>query len=642
MDPKLLSAIGAAGAAGDSVIGVEDVFSTDVWIGTDSARTITTGVDLTDGGMMWFFNRDSSSNVPNLVDTESGINKHLKLGSPGSAAQATSTSRVTAVSSTGYSIGGDSDLNAGSNGCVGWTFKKQKKFFTCLTYSGTGSATTVSHDLGSVPGAIFVKRTDSQSNWYVYHRGIGATKNLQLNSNAGESTNTDRWNDTAPTASVFSLGDQSEVNASGGAYVAYLFAHEEAAFGPNSDQKIISCGSYTGSGSSMSHDIGFEPQFLIAKRTNGADHWCIFDSMRGIVTGGIDPHLQANTNSVEGDSNMLELTPTGFITHQSNIHYNGDSYIYIAIAAETGKTMKAIETASDVFAIDTGASSSTIPNYDSGFAVDFALLSATTSSSDPMWFAASRLMGTKYVRTDKNLAEATYTAGLKWDSNIGWAADGGDSNHHSWQWKRNAGFDVVAYDGTGSARTQNHNLGVIPEMLWVKERGGNESWRVYHKGLNGGTNPHEYNLMLNETAAESDATWVWNDTAPTATAFSVASDASTNGQSDKYIAMLFASVKGVSHCGYYDGSDSSQTITIPDGGFQPRFIIIKCTTHAFDWLVFDTTRGWTSGNDQRIRLNTDEAQAAQDVGAPTSTGFTLTSEWDWNDAGKKYIYYAHA
>merc|ERR1711981_844033 len=111
-----------------------------------------------------------------------------------------------------------------------------------------------------------------------------------------------------------------------------------------------------------------------------------------------------------------------------------------------------------------------------------------------------------------------------YDSNVGYAKDGSDSAYQSWMWKRHAGFDVVAYDGNGTAGRQvPHSLSKIPEMIWVKERGGNESWRVYHKGLNGGTNPHEYTLVLNETAGEDDATWVWNDTAPTATAFSVAS-----------------------------------------------------------------------------------------------------------------------
>ena len=109
--------------------------------------------------------------------------------------------------------------------------------------------------------------------------------------------------------------------------------------------------------------------------------------------------------------------------------------------------------------------------------------------------------------------------------------------------------------------------------------------------------------------------------------------------------MLFASVDGVSKVGYYDGSASELTITT---GFRPRFVIIRRVNEAQDWCVFDTTRGWASGVDQRIELNDDDAQNnSYDWGAPTSTGFTLapssvTLSGKTNYAGGKYIYYAHA
>ena len=59
-----------------------------------------------------------------------------------------------------------------------------------------------------------------------------------------------------------------------------------------------------------------------------------------------------------------------------------------------------------------------------------------------------------------------------------------------------------------------------------------------------------------------------------------------------------------------------------------------------DWAVLDTTRGWGSGNDQRLHLNSDAAQNSQDWGAPTSTGFTVSGGYHNN--GDNVIYYAHA
>jgi hypothetical protein len=212
-------------------------------------------------------------------------------------------------------------------------------------------------------------------------------------------------------------------------------------------------------------------------------------------------------------------------------------------------------------------------------------------------------------------------------------------------WKRHAGFDVVTitdYDSTtGPTYTWHpHSLGKKPEMIWVKCRNDSQEWWVYHHGANGGTNPWNNYLQLQSNAAEGTLTGFFGESGPTATAFSLKRGAMTDGD---FIFMLFASVKGISHCGTFTGNGSTQTITIPDGGFQPRFLIMKCTSHAVDWQVLDTTRGWASGNDKYLELNTNAAQYTTiDFGAPTSTGFTLTENAGFNGSGREYIYYAHA
>ena len=57
----------------------------------------------------------------------------------------------------------------------------------------------------------------------------------------------------------------------------------------------------------------------------------------------------------------------------------------------------------------------------------------------------------------------------------------------------------------------------------------------------------------------------------------------------------------------------------------------------------DTTRGWASGNDQLLMIDSSSAQVASDFGVPTSSGFTLTGDSGaFNENNKNYIYYAHA
>ena len=180
-------------------------------------------------------------------------------------------------------------------------------------------------------------------------------------------------------------------------------------------------------------------------------------------------------------------------------------------------------------------------------------------------------------------------------------------------------------------------------MIWIKNRGTTNHWIVGHKGLDGGTNPWEKYLRLNTDESEFDFD-MFQDLAPTATHFYVKGNDHVNEVNQPIIAMLFASVDKISKCGYYDGSNSSQTIST---GFAPRFVIIKnATASNNNWITFDTTRGWGSGNDKSLFINTDEAEdslGSYDWGAPTSTGFTLTSTNSlYNSSGDKFIYYAHA
>ena len=316
----------------------------------------------------------------------------------------------------------------------------------------------------------------------------------------------------------------------------------------------------------------------------------------------------------------------------------------MAIRRPDGYVGKPASAGTGAFAMDTGNSSSTIPTFDSGFPVDFVLDRNPTYSGgwQGNWHVRGRLIQNLYLKTSSTDAEGTGTWG-QFDYSTGWMnrqSLTGYTNWQSWMWKRHAGFDVVCYKGDGVVGRQiPHSLSKTPEMIWVKNRESTDSWKVYHKGLNGGISPEDYHLGLNATDAEFNSAVTWNDTAPTSSVFTLGGHDSVNEGSKNHIAMLFASVEGVSKVGYYTGTGSTQTITT---GFQPRFAIIKRVNAAQHWYVFDTTRGWTSGNDQYIKLDLTDAQAAADLGEPTSTGFQVGSDPTVGANGDKYIYYAHA
>ena len=412
-------------------------------------------------------------------------------------------------------------------------------------------------------------------------------------------------------------------------------------FGEEGDQNIIKCGSYVGD-SAANHEIyvGWEPQWWLVKNiTDNSSNWQLLDSMRGWISDGNDQYFAPNNNSAESAFNFGNPTPRGFNLSNASSNWQnelGKTYIYIAIRRPDSLVAKPAEVGTDVFSMVMSTASATIPAFYSGFPVDFSM--AKQPAATTTWYQQARLLGLNHLVSSSTAAQSGMSWG-PWDSNVGWGISF-NVYHQSWMWKRGAGFDVVTYRGTGANRLQAHGLGRVPEMVTCKKRSSTQNWYTYHFGLNGGTNPQLKTVMWNSADAQDNTAFTFNNTAPTSTVFSLGSDDACNGNGDTYIALLFASVEGISKLGYYDGSNSEQTITT---GFQPRFVIIKCSTAAEGWVVLDTLRGWGAGDDKALRLDINSAQGTDPYGAPTSTGFTLVGNWNIvNQSGKKYIYYAHA
>jgi hypothetical protein len=392
-------------------------------------------------------------------------------------------------------------------------------------------------------------------------------------------------------------------------------------------------------------NVGFEPQWVLFKNASATYNWYVLDVMRGLVSGGDDRILTANGDSQEWDSSYIEVTPTGFKIETSHPLANGsgNTYIYMCLRRPDGYVGKPPELGTDVFNMVMGTSNSDVPAFVSGFVTDFAFNRGSAITED--WWTQSRLTGDKYLRANTTAAQGTSTPN-KWDYNNGWyAATSNQSAYQSWMWKRHAGFDVVTFEGTNVAGLQiQHNLGKTPEMIWIKNRDASENWSVYHKGLNGGSNQGHFAINLNHNYAEIDTDGYWNDTAPTATAFTVGNNGAANGNEMSMLAMLFASVSGISAVGSYTGNGNSTSGITVTTGFQLRFLIIKRADGTGPWYVVDSLRGMSnSGDEKLLKLNTSDPQVSDNIGNTSSTGFTITSTHDTlNGNGDKYIYYAHA
>jgi hypothetical protein len=627
---------------------IENLFSTYLYTGNGATQTITNGIDLAGkGGLTLIKMRNTDSSYGDYpfswFDTVRGATNALY--SNGTATQSTYPTSLTAFTSSGFNLGTQIPQNGSNDIFASWTFRKQAKFFDIVTYTGTGSNTTIPHNLGSTPGCIMVKCTSSSGNWFVYHSGLpDATWALTLNSLLPEQgpSNT-YWNSTAPTSSVFSVGTDSNINTSGASYVAYIFASNAGGFGSVGADNVITCGSYTCVPSSNADVyLGYEPQFLIVKNITSPANWCIIDNMRNFSLADTSL-LYPNAISSEVDLGSSACNPnaTGFsvnTTAPTTLYAPTATYIYIAIRRGP---MKTPTDATKVFTPVAYAGQNT------------TLVQNLTFTPDSSWVKNRADAGYSWVQTDRlrgneQLSSNNANAGM-----LGYVDLAGAQNAVTFLGSRsetnyNGGFfidyamgrapgffDEVCYTGTGTNTTQAHNLGVIPDLMIIKDRSQSAPWIVYSSAL-GNT---QY-LALNFSYAASTSAYVWNNTTPTSSVFSIGINGSVNYSGDANVAYLFATCPGVSKVGSYSGTGATQTINCGFTG-GARFVLIKRTDSTGDWYVWDTARGMVAGTDPYLLLDSGSSETNANNVYTTSVGFQIVgTDAGINANGGTYIFLA--
>ena len=617
---------------------IEQIFQTYLYTGNGSTQTITNGIDLSGkGGLVWMKGRSGATDNA-LYDTARGAT--FDLVSNGTTGQTTQSTGLTSFGSTGFSIGALAKLNTSAATYTSWTLRKQPKFFDIQTWTGNSTNRTISHALGSVPGCIMVKRTDTTSTWQVYHRSIANTDYLELNTTAGSALGANRWNSTTATSTVFSIGTAANVNASGGTYVAYIFAHDAGGFGLTGTDNVISCGSYTGNGSATGPvvTLGYEPQWLMIKRATGTanGNWVMLDVMRGFSTS-TDNELYANLSIAEGSGlDLAEPQATGFQikSGSSGVNANTDTYIYIAIRRGP---MKVPTSGTSVFSPIVSSASAGTP-ITTGFPVDVQFpIYLDTSFTIPN--VVDRLRSASSTTTPSGLFLDTSITNAEASGTVtrNWGNTGFDFPNYYvgartlfLNFRRATGyFDEVCYTGTGSGSTQiTHNLQAIPELVICKSRSSAINWSIacnvggmnYVRGL---ASAFGFN-STNAATQTVDFTGVISSTyfKPT-TIYGAADDANQSGVT--YVAYLFATCAGVSKVGSYTGTATTKQV---DCGFTggARFVLIKRTDSTGGWYVWDSARGIVSGNDPYLLLNSAAAEVTTTDYIDTySAGFEISS-----------------
>ena len=299
-------------------------FNTVLWTGTGATNSRSDVGFQPD--FVWIKERNNTVNHL-LYDAVRGVNQALTSNS--TQAEVNYTNSLTAFNSNGFTVGTTSGVNDLSDTYVAWCWDEgATPGFDIVTYTGTGSNTTVAHSLGVAPSMIIVKeRSPNTNDWPVYHTVSGNQRALYLNLTLGQGgTSSTFWNSTSPTSTVFSLGTAVETNRLNGSFVAYCFS-EVAGFSK--------FGSYTGNGSADGVFVycGFKPAWIMIKQTNvSGDSWLMFDTARDTynVAGDV---LWANLALNENlDYNPIDILSNGFKLRTTSTSTNGLSSTYIFAA----------------------------------------------------------------------------------------------------------------------------------------------------------------------------------------------------------------------------------------------------------------------------------------------------------------------
>jgi hypothetical protein len=601
-------------------------------------RTSTATAALATDAMVWIKNRTSAvDNVlqDNVRGFTNALGSNLLTGS--------TVINGTFPRSYGFEfIGSTATLNAQSNNYVSWTFLKQVKFFDIVTYTGNGANRTIAHSLGSVPGMIMVFRTDitSATARMVYHANIPNTQYLSLNTSGAAVTDATVWNSTSATSSVFSVGTHTDVNASAGTYVAYIFAND------TTSTSLIKTSSFTTDASgNATVSLGWEPQFGIIKGTGAANNWIMLDETRGwSPTASSTLSLLANTNATETAVSLSSPNASGFSVTGLAV---SSTYVYTMVR----RPNKPPTAGTQIYNAISRVGTSSIFAYTTlGFAPDLVAIKSTSATSSHYWFDRLRA-ATQYLSSNLTNVQATDAVSLTSFDMSGFTVGNSSGTapvnssgltYINYGFKRAPGvLDMVYYNTTGVNKTEAHNLSVQPELWMVKCVSAPRGWFIGSTLLAA----TEY-LQLETTAAKITDATAWNSTYPTASVVSLGTLTGINegGATKTQIMYLFATVSGITKVGSYTGNGTSINI---DCGFAAgaRYILIKRTDSTGDWYVWDTVRGIIAGNDPHISLNTTAAQVTTDDSiGPYTPGFTANqlAATNINVTSATYIFLAIA
>ena len=641
-------------------------FSIKTYTGNGGTQAIT-GIGFKPD-LVWVKKRSGSDDNA-WFDSTRGIQKEILSNS--NAAEATKSAAISSFDADGFTTGANGALNGNGATYVAWCFRanggttssnsdgditstvqaNDTLGFSIAKWTSTSSSShTIGHGLSGKPDAVLYKKLSSTGSWFLYTDVIdGSWDELTLNATGGKVD----YSATYATSTTF----RTVTSSAGADWITYSF---------KSVAGFSKIGKYTGNGNAYGPivETGFEPAFIMFKRTDGTSGWNITDNKRD-TSNPRTKILQAHNTDQEytSSSYAVNFLTNGFqiVNSDNGWNTNNATYMYMAFAEDPNTTTptKANTFKAKTFTGNGGTQSIT----GLGFKPDLVWMKNRTDTVGHRLYDTLR-GDSFYLESDTTAVETgAGTAGLtSFDSDgfsvgSGNAHNGNSDNIVAWCWKaggiptyntsgdlnafvtanQNGGFSVVRWKGNENAnQTLPHGLGAAPELAIIKQLDGTRAWTIplLHSYYSTG------NVLEFDTDGLSDDNNKWS--AVSSDYLTVGASPFTNSSGSPMSAYFFRSITGFSKIGYYNGTGTSSR-SFTGLGFQPDFVMIKCTSPVSTrWHVYDSTRGVK----KRLLWDSNGAEYNEASGGSAglnsfdSDGWSIGNDTDLNGSGRTFLYMA--
>jgi len=526
--------------------------------------------------------------------------------------------------------------------------------FSTYLYTGTGAVLTVTNgiDLSGKGGLVWVKQRSNNAS-QVQHYWVDTARGTADGYISSNNTNATNAYDIINSFNSNGFGWNPVINDSGYTYASWTFRKQA---------KFFDVVTWTGDGTNnraISHNLGSNPGCILIKSTSNVSNWNVYHS--SIPTDIL--FLERTDAATAGGVYYVQSTSSTTFTIGRPAGGNANGYTYVAYLFASNAGGFGNAGADNVITCGsfTVPSSGTWTDVNLGYEPQWILVKSATGTRLTNWqiidnmrgwtaptssgYPVTNWLGANLANSESDNSTLILTSTGFQYSNTSY----GSGNTFIYIAIRRGPmatptvgtsvFSPVAYAGANAGTSYTTNFPV--DLTWT----GKTSNTASHESWDRLRGEYPY-LLTDSTAAEGTAfgtTNQWLVDNMTGVKWNIG-DGYTNTTPGNYITWNFRRAPGFFDEVCYTGTGTGGQTYTHNLGVVPELMIIKSRSASRAWQVYSanlTTAYY-------LILNSTNAQVADGGGgdwygtAPTSTVFSVGTNFTVNNSGETYVAYLFA